>query len=157
MFPIEIDPREFSNLGYSFEPYATAKEAIAAPGDQILYTAVKSALATMVQGGNSDLANDPQVREAVEKAIRHFGEPEAALAALNDADSFTNFMTYYSHKQASRALHISPKRQKELINENMNARARNFEKLNLEGTHYVQSYELVPRPFDDELTTHFLW
>lgn len=157
MFPIEIDPREFVNLGYSFEPYATAKTAIAGPTDQLLYTAVKSALSTMSLGGSNELVHDPQVNEAVQKALNHFGDPESALAALNDADSFGNFMRYYSHKMAARALHISPKRQKELINEGIGSRARNFEKLNLDGTHYQSTYDLIPHASDDDLADHFLW
>lgn len=171
MFPIEIDPAEFANLGYSFEPYATAKTANEIfdgyaevepvnhhPNTSVLFAAVKSALAAQVQGINSELNSDPQVGEAVAKALRHFGDPETALAALNDEDSFSNFMRYYSHKIAARALHISPKRQKELINENMGGLARNFEKLNLDGTHYnAGPYGLIPSPTDDDLDQYFLW
>lgn len=158
MFPIEIDPAEFANLGYSFEPYTATKEAIATPSDQILHRAVQSVLESMVQGitDQHELRKDPYVEQAVQKALTHFGDPARALQALNDADSFGNFMRYYS-KEAARALHISPKRQKELINENPKGRARNFEKLNLEGTHYTHSYTLIPGPEDDEIDAHFLW
>jgi len=119
-------------------------------------------LHTMLQGGDNDLIREPTVNQAVEKALRHFGNPESALVALNDADSFGNFMRYYSNqyrdfRQAARALHVSPNRQKELINENPSGRARNMGKLNLDGTHYTHSYTLIPRPQDDEIDAHFLW
>jgi len=43
--------------------------------------------------------------------------------------------------------------QRELVNENLGARARNIDKLNLEGTHYPSSVDFD----DDPLSTDFLW
>jgi len=47
--------------------------------------------------------------------------------------------------------HFTPSAQRELIEENMGARARNYDKLNLDGTHYPASQD--SNPFDD----YFLW
>jgi phosphohistidine swiveling domain-containing protein len=47
--------------------------------------------------------------------------------------------------------HFTPSAQRELIEENMGARARNYEKLNLDGTHYPEDRD--ENPFDQ----FFLW
>jgi phosphohistidine swiveling domain-containing protein/Zn finger protein HypA/HybF involved in hydrogenase expression len=62
-----------------------------------------------------------------------------------------------STKEALRHISVTPKRQQELINENMNGRARNFDKLNLDDTHYVPFHDLIPSSIGDEIDSHFMW
>ena len=153
MFPITIDRSEYESKRYSFEPKEAAYEE--------LYQHVKLALDDLAKG-QTPAESSPEVMAAVEKAMDHFGDPGRALAALNDEGAFSNFMLYYADKNhvgkvAARKLTMTPKRQKELINENMGGKARNYNKLNLEGTHY-NMWELVEESsWDDPLQTHFLW
>jgi phosphohistidine swiveling domain-containing protein/predicted Zn-ribbon and HTH transcriptional regulator len=131
MFPIEINPAEYINLGYSFEPYEdvakTAGEVIECP-----------------ECGNNNI----EPAEGWESSIWE-------CTSCGKQDYYELFEK--NSKTATRRISLTPKRQQELINENMNGRARNFDKLNLDGTHYVPFNDLIPSTSSDLIDDHFMW
>jgi phosphohistidine swiveling domain-containing protein len=149
-FPIKIDSKEFDAQSYSFEPYAAAVD----PQTEDLFNEVVAVLHG--QRGN------PEAEQVAQELLNEFGPTENVLQAIPDADALSNFMLYpRTHRntklktaRVSRIV-VDGIRQRELINENPGGRARNFEKLDLKGTHYEQKdYELVSR---DDLSEYFLF
>jgi predicted RNA-binding Zn-ribbon protein involved in translation (DUF1610 family)/transposase-like protein len=143
MFPVNISAADYVSLGYSFEPYTKT-----AAGD----------------GSLDDFGDDWESEADVFCPV--CGGPGVYMGTLGSRDhyrcrncgiDFSIDHETHQSKTAARKISLTPKRQKELIDENPTGRARNYDKLNLDGTHYQATYELIPRPRDDEIDSHFLW
>lgn len=110
-------------------------------------------------------------RQIVEALKAQFGDdPQKIERVIPDADALSNFLNYYheqhlepvaddsgmerNSKESARRISVTPKRQRELIEENLGARARNFDKLVLDNTHYT--FETVPASGSD-IEDHYLW
>lgn len=153
MFPIDLSKESFADEGYSFEPY-TEKMALVDDTMNELYGQVL----TVLHGGDAS----PEAQQIAQDLLNRYGPTDHALRAIPDADALSNFVNYkdkymqgYS-KEATRKLTVTPKRQKELIEENTGARARNFDKLNLEGTHYT-IWEPIDHFDGTSIEDHFIF
>lgn len=98
-----------------------------------------------------------EARQVAQDLLNTFGPTDRVLRLIPDADALSNFLNYdYTAHTAARKIRITQKRQGELINENIGAKARNFDKLNLEGTHYTM-WELIERPGEVTISDHFIF
>jgi len=134
-FPILISEDEFDSQGYSFEPYTAANEAL--PFDFVSWM-------------RSDESHKEERMDRIDLWLQGAEDQELEELWVKSNGTHTSKLKLSAHK-----IHLTPRRQQELINENPKGRARNYDKLNLDGTHY--QHEINFEISLDDLGDHFLF
>lgn len=148
-FPVHIKHDEIGQDGYSFEPYTKQEETLREHTANDLQSRAGETLERVRQLMASGASQDEvkavldQYYAIIDQQNEQFEQAQQQQPAPNQIPGQP-----LSSKEARK--NFTPAQQRDLVNENMDGRARNFDKLNLEGTHYESQVKDDDDPF-------FLW
>lgn len=152
-FPLHISSDDVEANGYSFEPYTHEEyerrehTADTSPDPNQRQAETMQRIQELLASG----ASQDEVKAVLDQyyAIQDQQQEQAQqVQTQQPAPNQVPGQMLTHNKEARKS--FTPAQQRELINENMSGRARNFDKLNLEGTHYESQVKEEDDPF-------FLW
>ena len=151
-FPLHISSDEIESNGYSFEPYTEQEEQLrehtadVSPDPNMRAQEILDRVRElMAQGATQD-----EVKAVMDQYYAILDGQQEQAEQMQQQAPAPNQMPgqMLTHREARKS--FTPTQQRDLINENMGGRARNIDKLNLEGTHYESQVKEEDDPF-------FLW